>query len=441
MYFAAAIAALLTICGMFGCGGGRKEDVEPYAKNVSALEIPAGVRIAALGEASHGNNEFQKLKLTVLQKLVEKTDIRAMGLEADFGGCAIANAYIAGNAGTAEDAVRSLGFQIYRTDNMLELVKWMHDYNMEAAPEEKVRLYGFDSQRFTYSGRILGEFYRTLIEKDFIPAEQILDYSKATTDLKSYFGEETYANSGYEQADEFIHKVQEDLKKNEEAYKAFLKEYRESVGNDSQEPIVAVASACDEREAFLYLSQAAEGLRQYMAIRSSSQYNQTRDKYMAENVQMLLDHEENVYGRPLMLSAHNGHVAKIVNSSYTNMGSYLHDKYDDAYYVIGTDYYETVCSLPTDNGREDFSFCSDDPVAKALTELEGNEHLILFGEVDATSKLYGMIHGQMKTGSLGEGYSPMMKIMKSTHQINFAPTQLYDAMIFVDQATPIRVWD
>ena len=59
MYFAAAIAALLTICGMFGCGGGRKEDVEPYAKNVSALEIPAGVRIAALGEASHGG--FRRL--------------------------------------------------------------------------------------------------------------------------------------------------------------------------------------------------------------------------------------------------------------------------------------------------------------------------------------------------------------------------------------------
>ena len=45
------------------------------------------------------------------------------------------------------------------------------------------------------------------------------------------------------------------------------------------------------------------------------------------------------------------------------------------------------------------------------------------------------------TGSLGESYSPMMKVMKSTYQVKIPPVKLYDGIILVYEATPIQVWD
>lgn len=41
------------------------------------IVIPEGKRIIALGEATHGNKEFQELKLNVFKKLVEENGVRA----------------------------------------------------------------------------------------------------------------------------------------------------------------------------------------------------------------------------------------------------------------------------------------------------------------------------------------------------------------------------
>ena len=72
----------------------------------------------ALGEASHGNVEFQQLKLSLFQNLVENAGIRAFALEGDYGGCEYVNRYIHGGEGTAEQAAAAIGFAIYRTDEI-----------------------------------------------------------------------------------------------------------------------------------------------------------------------------------------------------------------------------------------------------------------------------------------------------------------------------------
>ena len=60
------LAEVFTYFGGFGTG----ESVDPeefakYAEPVQSLTIPEGVRVVALGEASHGNSEFQQLKRDV----------------------------------------------------------------------------------------------------------------------------------------------------------------------------------------------------------------------------------------------------------------------------------------------------------------------------------------------------------------------------------------
>ena len=131
----AAIAGIYCRSGGFGTGGcADTGEFSKYAAAVSELTIPDEAQIVALGEATHGNREFQQLRLDVFQVLAEKYGVRAFALEGDFGGCEAINRYIHGAGGTAAEAFSATGFAIYRTEEMENLVEWMREYNASAAP-------------------------------------------------------------------------------------------------------------------------------------------------------------------------------------------------------------------------------------------------------------------------------------------------------------------
>ena len=152
------VAVLVITAGIYshfgGFGTGECADTTEFAKyasTVSELKIPAQTQIAALGEATHGNAEFQRLKLDVFQVLVEKYGVRAFALEGDFGGCEAVNRYIHGGAGTAAEAAAAIGFDIYRTQEMEDLIAWMRSYNEAARPGGDLWFYGFDMQRYEFN--------------------------------------------------------------------------------------------------------------------------------------------------------------------------------------------------------------------------------------------------------------------------------------------------
>ena len=87
-------AVLLLLSGVFmrlgGFSTGEAANVEAfqkYAQPVEKLTIPEGKKIIALGEATHGNAEFQQLKLDVFRKMVEDYHVRVFALDGDFGVC------------------------------------------------------------------------------------------------------------------------------------------------------------------------------------------------------------------------------------------------------------------------------------------------------------------------------------------------------------------
>lgn len=113
------------------------------------IVISSDKRIIALGEATHGNKEFQELKLSIFKKLVEENGVRAFAIEGDFGGCLEVNEYIHGGSGSALEAVKKIGFKIYQTKEMMNLIDYMRDYNMSHLDDD-IRFYGFDMQRTEY---------------------------------------------------------------------------------------------------------------------------------------------------------------------------------------------------------------------------------------------------------------------------------------------------
>lgn len=139
-----------------------------------------------------------------------------------------------------------------------------------------------------------------------------------------------------------------------------------------------------------------------------------------------------------MLSGHNGHVAKR-GSSYTNTGSLLESEYGDEYYVIGTDFYNTLCNIADGGGRGNHSLCSKDPLAAQLKNTGENMLWLDFASVPSGSEVERVISEPMKMGSLGEAYAWYMKLLPMSYTIEAAPSELYDGMIFVYDATPTEV--
>lgn len=150
---------------LIGCGSSEAvEDVAQYTSTIENIDIPDDVKVIGFGEATHGNIEFQTLKKNLFQALVRNENVRVFVLEGDFGGAQQINQFILTGSGAAEDAVSALDYSIYKTEQMIEFVQWMHDYNKTVDEREKVYFYGNDMQRYDYSKKGLLEYYESVNE-------------------------------------------------------------------------------------------------------------------------------------------------------------------------------------------------------------------------------------------------------------------------------------
>ena len=65
--------------------------IENAGTSFEEFTIPADVRVVGIGEATHGNSEFQTLKKLVLQKVVDNGNGRAIAFEIAAGEAAMLN--------------------------------------------------------------------------------------------------------------------------------------------------------------------------------------------------------------------------------------------------------------------------------------------------------------------------------------------------------------
>lgn len=397
---AAGTAGIYSRFGGFGTGEcADTSEFAKYAVNVSELTIPDEAQIVALGEATHGNKEFQQLRLDVLQVLVEQYGVRAFALEGDFGGCEAVNRYIHGGDGTAAGALSATGFAIYCTEEMESLVEWMRDYNASVAPGADLRFYGFDMEQRAYS-------YRYLLEVLQKAGIDTADYEKI---WNSEVG--TYAD-GYsaEQRTEIICAVKEQLPP-------------------------------DEVQAVHYADVLLQNIELGKYINDSAELNEHRDRMMAENVLWILQQEQSRGNNCIMLSGHNNHIMQCQNVGAPVLGSLLAEKLGDGYFAIGTDFYKSVCNLPKPytGERITHTFYSHDPLAKASKKCGFDASFLDFSKVSEGSSLMEYIANSVPMGSLGESYSILMNFVPRSYRVSRTPQEAYDAMIFVADATPIEI--
>jgi erythromycin esterase-like protein len=123
---------------------GNADDLEAF------LEHVGDARLVLLGEASHGTHEFYWTRALLTQRLIAEKGFQAVVIEGDWPDAARVNRLIRG-LGDDRDANEALeGFKrfpqwMWRNDDVLAMVEWLHDHNMAVKDRTKrAGFYGMD---------------------------------------------------------------------------------------------------------------------------------------------------------------------------------------------------------------------------------------------------------------------------------------------------------
>ena len=268
----------------------KLEFVEEYEKPVDQIDIPESATVIGLGEATHGNSTFQVIKQSVFERLVKEYGVRAFAIEDDFGEGLAINDYIhgTGDLKSALDAVNVLSFSIYQTQQIIDLVQWMHDYNDSCEKGDEVSFYGFDMQN------------------PEVGVARVVDYCKKNdiaVDIKPLETFAARAENGYEYDAEGFSSSVSELKTVFEDMLAALNvdDTSESEDISNNLEIKQMLRIVDNCQGFLELSKA-------YASDDYSASNNCRDKLMAENVLWISEFEQELGNDKIMIAGHNGHI-------------------------------------------------------------------------------------------------------------------------------------
>ncbi|MEV4568125.1 erythromycin esterase family protein [Nonomuraea sp. NPDC049419] len=432
-----------------GCGGVDASHVTAAAVvplDEAPLTDAAAARVVGVGEATHGNKEFVQVRKLIIQKLVREHGFRTVALEADFGGTAAAADYVMGGRGSAEDAAKALGFDIYRTRETADLLKWLHDHNETAADRDKVHLYGFDLQRYDHNKQRLLSY---LAEVD--PA-QVKPVRTALADLTDA-NRQTLSGERLATAAKAAEQVVTQLKAKQQAYeragvkagqqageRADSKGERQAQERGSLEAGRRAYAPAGSAGAFALALHHAETIQRSAQLQTSGTgYARKRDAWMAANITWIADREAAQGRKKVIVAGHDGHIDKSGAAfSFPSMGPRLAETYGDDYFAIGTDF-GTSTFISRDDGsgeRRRFTVTHDAPLAK-LFGREPMGYLNLAEAVAADPANRRLLASEVPMGSVGDGFRSVYTAMSWTYTVKTVPTKAYDAVVFVPKATPV----
>lgn len=144
----------------------------------NGIDLPEGyfdgVEIVGLGEGTHGTREFTIVRQAVFETLVADYGFRTLAIEAPFFEVLKLDKYVRTGEGNPEKGVCGNGYWLHSTEAMLDLVKWIREFNKDHL-EDPVRIVGIDPV-FPNSAVLCGDRYLKRVDPTF--AESISSRSK-----------------------------------------------------------------------------------------------------------------------------------------------------------------------------------------------------------------------------------------------------------------------
>ena len=386
------------------------DGIENVGVSFENFKIPTDVRVVGIGEGSHGNREFQIAKKEVLQKVVSEGNGRSISFELSVGEGAMINDAIHENETDITELVGKLSYPLYDTQEIVDLLTWMREFNQNVPYEESIMFYGVDMQ-----GAYLSlEYMQGLCEKgnSLITEEEKEKIMSLDPEADDYVSERDF----FEGMSSRLH-----------------------ASEDIESRILGVVVDA--------LIQSIDAPDYEM---TNNDYGTHRDMCMAENLKAFSEIEEMRGYTQVVITAHNGHVMKgsqtmeeSENASPT-MGENINKLFEGSYYCIGTEFYNGTVNIHTagtfddEYKRADHDFCSEDPLAYQAKFFEGEKYCLDFDSVtEENGKVYKTLHSKIFTALVGEGYN-LNNEMEKGERFRCNLTERYDAMIYYFDATPIN---
>lgn len=266
---------------------GSFDDLTPLKKAIG------DARIVALGEQTHGTQEFFKMKHRLLEFLASEMGYSIFAIEANMPEAYRLNEYVLTGKGDPAALLEGMYFWTWDTQEVLDMIEWMRAYN--ASGRGPVQFTGFDMQ----FPNVAAENVQTFLEKvDPGYWQEIKNLYARVGQLDSNTTSETSI------------RLRKPLEEVVTHFETNAPRYRKS------EPASEVAWAVQNAR---IVAQAVG------VITGGTRY---RDQAMAENVGWILAQNP---GAKAVLWAHNGHVQQREGW----MGYDLSERYGDAYLAVG----------------------------------------------------------------------------------------------------------
>ena len=113
-------------------------------------------RIVAVGEPTHGTSEVFRLRLRLLQYLVEQKGFNTLMIEENVAEAGLMNRYVLTGSDTAMRILKQHFFPIWCNQELLNLVEWMRQYNL--THNRKLQFRGMDMQTVRLARQTMQRF-------------------------------------------------------------------------------------------------------------------------------------------------------------------------------------------------------------------------------------------------------------------------------------------
>ncbi len=116
------------------------------AAGLAALrEMIGEARVVGLGESRHDTREQLLVKSLLVRHLIEELGFRTLILEESFPHAEAIDRYVTSGEGNLRETMNRLaGWYVWDTEEMLDLVEWIRQYNAGRPSAAMVRVFGMD---------------------------------------------------------------------------------------------------------------------------------------------------------------------------------------------------------------------------------------------------------------------------------------------------------
>jgi erythromycin esterase len=353
-------------------------------------ELIGSSSVVALGEVSHGSSEIFKMKNRIIQYLATNNGFNIFSIEENMPESYKLNDYIIRGEGDPKKLITSLYLWPWKTEEVLNLVEWMHKFNQS---EKRIEFTGFDMQ-----------FFEGAIIELFTAFEGKEDVKKKLVDLKKRLNRIKFSQ------DNHLRNINDSEMQELDAIITFL---RNSIDASPFQDI--------EKK---WLQQNILIIQQYLRETDHS----WRDKCMADNFMWIKEHNPN---SKLIIWAHNRHIMK----TGRKQGFYLAQKLGDDYTTFGFTFYDGSFTATGSKGRTSYKAYKADPgtLEHLLNQLDEPIFILDLKKIkqdnnkDTKWLTKQVVYRSVGSGG-GEGYSGEFDKRKITDDLDY--------LIFIKTSTP-----